>query len=89
MLPFYGYIKIEYHPGEVILGLSKFNRIVNFYSKKLQTQETLTNEICDFIFNLLKPKNIKVTSVMQHMCISMRKIGNHETETTVIAYKSI
>lgn len=87
MLPFFGYIKIEYHPDEIILGLSKFSRIVDFYSKKLQTQEKLTNEICNFIFNFLKPKNVKVTSIMQHMCVSMRKIGNHETKTTVIACK--
>ena len=44
MLPFFGYIKIEYHPDEIILGLSKFSRIVDFYSKKLQTQnEQLIN----------------------------------------------
>ena len=87
MLPFFGFIEIEYIPDKFILGLSKFNKICDYLSKKLQTQEKLTNDICNFIFEILEPKKITVKSTMQHTCITMRKIGNYDSKTIIIAEK--
>lgn len=80
-LPFSGFATIEYTPNDTILGLSKFPRVVKFFSKKPQVQEELTEEIGDYLVYLLNPKSLTVTlHDVRHTCVSVRGV---ETECEV------
>ena len=85
IMPFFGSITIKYKPDKYILGLSKFNVIVDYFSKKLQTQELLTNEICNFIFNYLNPIGIYISTEMKHTCILNRGVCDPCSSTIVEA----
>ena len=84
LLPFFGKCKIEYTPTEKILGLSKFNRIVNFFSQQPQTQESLTRDICVYVKNITNGKNVRVTLYdTTHTCVECRGVrGKSNTTTT-------
>ena len=71
-MPFYGKCRIVYIPSDKILGLSKFSRIVDFFSRKPQVQENLTNEIANFIMDKIKPHCIGVRIKAKHLCMSHR-----------------
>lgn len=83
IMPFFGNILIKYKPDKYILGLSKFNVIVSYFSKKLQSQEQLTNDICNFIFNYLKPIGVFVSTEMKHTCILNRGVCD-PCSTTIV-----
>ena len=83
IMPFFGTILIKYKPNKHILGLSKFNVIVDYFSKKLQTQEQLTNDISEFIFNYLKPFGVFVSTEMKHTCILNRGVCD-PCSTTIV-----
>lgn len=76
-LPFFGSVNIVYIPKKKIIGLSKFNRIVDFYSKKPQLQERLTVEIFEKLSQILETEDIIVSLKCLHMCVKMRGI-NHD-----------
>ena len=84
LLPFFGKCKIEYTPTKEILGLSKFNRIVNFFSQQPQTQENLTRDICMYVKRVTDGKNVKVTLYdTTHTCVECRGVrGKSNTTTT-------
>ena len=83
LLPFTGEVSIEYIPKSRIIGLSKFIRIVQFYSKKLQLQEQLGHQIGDCLFSHLDCESIKVVVKSNHNCIICRGVMdyNHQTIT--------
>ncbi|HET6668533.1 MAG TPA: GTP cyclohydrolase I FolE [Intrasporangium sp.] len=72
MLPFVGVAHVGYLPGERILGLSKFARMVEFHSRRPQTQERLTKQIADHLGELLEPRGVGVVVEAEHMCMSIR-----------------
>ena len=81
-LPFMGVAEVSYIPSDTIIGLSKIPRVVKYFSQKPQLQENLTNEIGEYLFNLLNPKWIKVTLIATHTCVMCRGAeSNCETET--------
>lgn len=86
LLPFQGRCTIEYKPNKYILGLSKFSRIIDVYSKRLQLQEDLTNDICEILKKHLKPLYVIVTITAKHMCVSMRGVKQHNSETVTQAF---
>ena len=89
MLPFFGFVDIVYTPRETILGLSKFNRIVKYFSRKPQVQERLTEEIAEYIFKVLQPENVKVVlRDCRHMCMEMRGVNQPSNTTTEILLES-
>ena len=73
-LPFKGVAHIGYIPKNELVGISKLSRIVDFYSKKPQSQENLTEEITSFIENKLKPQGVMVVLEAEHFCKSIRGI---------------
>lgn len=89
LLPFFGHVNIEYIPENEILGLSKFGRLVNAFSKRLQVQENLTKQIGETIVKYLKCYYVKVNIKATHMCMTMRGISktNSYTETEFIYKK--
>ena len=71
-LPFFGSITISYQPGEKIIGLGKFPRLVQIYSKRFQIQEDLVKEIAEEIMDSGQAKGVLVTSEARHLCMCSR-----------------
>lgn len=88
MLPFFGKAHIAYIPNGHIVGLSKIPRIVDAFSRRLQVQERLTNEIRDCIQETLNPKGVAVVIEAQHLCMQMRGVQKQNSVTTTSAFSS-
>lgn len=86
-LPFFGKVKITYIPNDKIIGLSKFNRVVNWFSKKPQVQEDLTREIGMFLADLLSPRYLEVIIYdATHTCMCSRGVHSHAKTSTKFVY---
>lgn len=86
MLPFFGKAHIAYIPNGHIVGLSKIPRVVDAFSRRLQVQERLTNEIRDCIQNTLSPMGVAVVMECKHLCMSMRGVQKQNSVTTTSAF---
>ena len=85
MAPIIGVAHIAYIPSKKVVGLSKLARVVEAFSKRLQTQERLTMQIAKTIMNVLQPRGVAVTIDAMHQCMTSRGIKK-ETTTTVTNY---
>lgn len=85
LLPFFGYVDIAYVPKKNILGLSKFARIVDSFSKRLQVQERLTHELADFFAAALEPELMMVKIRAKHTCMITRGVLRPESYTDTSA----
>ena len=85
MAPIVGTAHVAYIPNERVVGLSKLARVVEVFSKRLQTQERLTMQIAKTIMESLDAKGVAVTIDSTHQCMTMRGIKK-ETATTVTNY---
>jgi len=87
MLPFVGKCHIAYIPRDgVIIGLSKFARIVSCFARRLQVQERLTAEIADFLMDSLNPRGVAVIIEAEHLCMTMRgaRAAGSQTQTSAL-----
>jgi len=85
MAPIIGVAHVAYIPSSKVVGLSKLARVVEVYSKRLQTQERLTMQIAKTIMDVLKPRGVAVTLDATHQCMTTRGIKK-EKATTVTNY---
>jgi GTP cyclohydrolase I len=85
MLPFFGKAHVAYIPRGRILGLSKVPRIVEVFSRRLQVQERLTQQIADTLFNALRPEGVGVVIEARHMCMMMRGVEKQNSLATTSA----
>ena len=85
MLPFVGVAHIGYLPGERILGLSKFARMVELHARRPQTQERLTKRIADHLRDELRPRGVGVVVEAEHTCMSLRGARSPGARTTTSA----
>ena len=75
ILPFYGTVDIAYMPGEYLLGISKFARIVNYFAHRLNVQERMTHDIANFLMECdLNPRGVMVIIKGTHLCEIMRGV---------------
>ena len=74
LIPFYGKAHVGYIPDGKIIGLSKIPRIIDFYARRLQVQERVTNQIATCIQDLLNPKGVAVIMEGRHFCMLMRGV---------------
>ena len=83
-VPFFGTVDIGYVPRDgKILDNSKFGRIVDVYSKRLQTQESMTKQIADALYgSILLPSSVAVRTTANNLCIAMR--GSKKQNTTMV-----
>ena len=87
MLPFFGKAHIAYIPDGKIVGLSKIPRVVDVFSRRLQVQERLTEQVLDCINDTLKPKGVGVVIEASHMCMMMRGVQKQSSTTTTSGFR--
>jgi len=85
MLPFLGKCHVAYLPKGKIIGLSKIPRIADAFSRRLQVQERLTNQIAGCLETILQPNGVGVVIEALHMCMSMRGVQKQSSYTTTSA----
>jgi len=81
-VPFIGKAHLAYYPGDKVIGLSKLNRIVKYFSKRPQVQERLTNDIANALMNILKTDDVAVCIEAQHLCVASR--GAEDTGSSTV-----
>ena len=87
MLPFFGKAHIAYIPKGKIVGLSKIPRVVDVFSRRLQVQERLTEQILDCINDTLQPDGVAVVIEASHMCMMMRGVQKQNSTTTTSGFR--
>lgn len=84
-VPIIGKAHVAYISSGKVIGLSKLNRIVQYYAKRPQVQERLTNQIAEELKSILGTKNVAVIIDAKHLCVSSRGIKD-DTSATVTAF---
>ena len=87
MLPFFGKAHIAYIPNGKIVGLSKIPRVVDVFSRRLQVQERLTEQVLDCINETLQPIGVGVVIEASHMCMMMRGVQKQNSTTTTSGFR--
>ena len=86
LLPFYGKCHIGYIATSKVLGLSKLSRIVDYYARRLQIQERLTEEIAQAIMDVTEAEGVGVVMECRHLCMMMRGV---EKQNSVMTTSSV
>jgi len=87
MLPFFGKAHVAYIPKGKIVGLSKIPRVVDIFSRRLQVQERLTDQIVNAIDKVLQPEGVAVVIEASHMCMMMRGVQKQNSVTTTSGFR--
>jgi GTP cyclohydrolase I len=85
LLPFVGRAHVAYLPKDRILGLSKLARVVECFSRRLQVQERMTQQIADWLQQQLDPRGVGVVLEAEHMCMRLRGVRVPDTKTVTSA----
>jgi GTP cyclohydrolase I len=86
-VPFYGHAHIAYIPESRIVGLSKLPRILEFYAKRPQLQERLTEQVAEYLWTTLRPQGVMVVVEARHLCVEMRGVKKPGAMTTTSALR--
>ncbi len=90
LLPFYGKTHIAYLPdNQRVVGISKIARLVEVFSRRIQLQERMTNQLADTIMKVLTPQGTMVVIEAEHLCIEMRGIRKPGTKIVTSAMRGI
>lgn len=89
MAPFFGKIHIGYIPSGKIAGLSKFARLVEAITRRLQVQERITSEIANILEEVLKPHGAMVVVEGEHLCMCARGVKKPGSQTITSAVRGI
>ncbi|MCH7664395.1 MAG: GTP cyclohydrolase I FolE [Acidobacteria bacterium] len=87
LVPFYGKAHIAYIPDQRIIGLSKFARILDFYARRPQLQERLTEQVVRYFEEELKPRGAMVVIEARHLCVEMRGVKKPGVMTVTSALR--
>jgi len=86
-LPFFGTAHLAYVPKARLVGLSKLVRVVDFYARRPQLQETMTEQIAELIERRLRPAGTMVVVQARHLCMEMRGVAKAGLTTTTNAVR--
>ena len=86
-LPIYGKAHVAYIPKGQVIGLSKLNRIVDFFARRPQVQERLTMQIADELSRVLQTEDVAVYVEAYHMCVQARGVEHQESMTITAEYR--
>lgn len=89
LLPFMGRAHVGYVPDEEIIGLSKLARAVDKFASKPQVQERLTQEVVDFLDELLDPEGVMVVMEADHLCMQCLGVGKQHSSTVTSAFEGV
>lgn len=81
LLPFFGKGYIAYIPNKKIVGISKLSRTLEKFSRRLQNQERITNQVADYLESELGAKGVGVVLKARHLCMEMRGVKKSDTHT--------
>ncbi len=85
MLPFFGKCHVAYIPNGKVIGLSKVPRLVDMFSRRLQLQERMTNQIAETIREAIRPLGVAVVCEGTHLCMAMRGVEKQQSTTVTSA----
>jgi GTP cyclohydrolase I len=86
MAPFLGKAYVAYMPTNKVVGISKLARVVEIFSRRLQTQETLTQQIADAITDGLKPAGVAILIDAEHQCMTTRGVHHRHVSTVTTQF---
>lgn len=89
ILPFIGVAHVGYLPGNRILGLSKFARVVEMFARRPQVQERLTVQVADWLVASLAPRGVGVVIEAEHMCMTLRGVQATGASTSTSALRGL
>jgi GTP cyclohydrolase I len=89
MAPFSGKAHVGYFPRDGVVGLSKLARIVDMFSRRLQTQEALTAQIAGAIEEGLRSRGVAVMIEAEHSCMTMRGVKKHGASTVTTQFSGV
>jgi GTP cyclohydrolase I len=89
LLPIIGRAHVAYIPNGKVVGLSKIPRVVDIFSRRMQIQEQLTEQIAEAIMDALDPKGVAVVIQARHMCMEMRGVEKINSTTTSSALRGL
>jgi len=87
MAPFFGKVHVGYVPSGKVAGLSKFARLVDAVTRRLQVQERITSELADILDDVLKPHGVMVVVEGEHMCMCARGVKKYGSKTVTSAVR--
>ena len=86
MVPIIGKVHVGYLPDSRVVGLSKIARVVDIFARRLQTQESMTEQIAQTIQSSLQPRGVAVMVEAEHMCMVMRGVRKHGAKTLTTSF---
>ena len=89
MARFIGKAYVAYIPNEKVVGISKLARVVEIYSRRLQTQEVLTNQIADAIESNLAPQGVAILIDAEHQCMTTRGVHHRHVSTLTTRFTGV
>ncbi|MEA1919069.1 MAG: GTP cyclohydrolase I FolE [Campylobacterota bacterium] len=89
LLPIIGRAHVAYIPDGKVVGLSKIPRVVDVFSRRMQIQEQLTEQIADALMKTIQPKGVAVVIQARHMCMEMRGVEKINSTTTSSALRGL
>jgi GTP cyclohydrolase I len=81
MLPFFGKMHVAYLPKDKVIGLSKIPRIIDMFSRRLQLQERLTQQVAEAMKDVISPRGVGVLCEARHFCMMMRGVEKQDSST--------
>jgi GTP cyclohydrolase I len=87
LLPFFGTAHVAYVPRDRVVGLSKLARVVDFFARRPQLQERMTEQIAQYLDEGLRPAGVKVVLEARHFCMEMRGVAKPGLTTTTSAVR--
>ena len=89
MTPFIGKARLAYMLGEKVVGISKLARVVEIFSRRLQTQEVLTNQIAAAIESHLQPAGVAIMIDAEHQCMTTRGVHHRHVSTITTRFTGV